>query len=227
MPNPGYSTTLSSSQSAKAMNTSLRFGMMPAVLEMTIGIPAGLTQDAWKSSSWSFYILALLPRFFFSSIGNDVPAGSFFGGSPKAVTWWSKVYYSYHDYYLEKGYFVGKDQTLINSLFLLFPSRFISVWLSDPATRTGLLHFDEGVQGSCGSSWYYYQFFMASEEERQMMRMKWMRELKDKVSWLWSGWRWWMDRQECKLSKVVWMRDLLSDAFGKGWGVRKTLLGRS
>lgn len=150
--------------------------------------------------------------------------GSFFGGSPKTISWWSKVFYTYHDHYLHKGYFVGKDQTLINSLFLLFPSRIFGVWLNDPATRVGIPHFDSGPLGMCGNSWFYYQFFLASDEDRGMMREKWMKELEGRVEWPWKGWEWWMRRQECRLTRVLWMRSALWDVFGKGWGVKKSVV---
>ncbi|KAF5354673.1 hypothetical protein D9756_005619 [Leucocoprinus leucothites] len=153
----------------------------------------------------------------------EISEGSFFGGPPETISWWSRVFYTYHDYYLGKGYFIGKDQTLINSLFLLFPSRIIGVWYSDPAARADLPYFDTGSMGSCGNTWFYYQFFMASDDERRMMREKWMTDLEERIAWPWKSWKWWLKRQECKLVRVVYMRYVLNDAFGKGWGVRKTV----
>ncbi|KAF9449239.1 hypothetical protein P691DRAFT_728201 [Macrolepiota fuliginosa MF-IS2] len=153
----------------------------------------------------------------------EISEGSFFGGSSETVAWWSKVYYVYHDYYLRNGYFVGKDQTLINSLFLLFPSRIIGTWIGDPSARTGVSRFDSGPLGACGNPWFYYQFFLASEIDREKMQEQWMRELEDRTEWPWKGWRWWLQRQGCKLTRVVWMRDMLWDAFGKGWGVKNMI----
>src|ERR1700722_18913986 len=53
--------------------------------------------------------------------------GSFFGGSAQTIKWWRSIYFNYHDRYLSREVFVGKDQTLINALFLLNPRRIISV----------------------------------------------------------------------------------------------------
>ncbi|KAF6761029.1 hypothetical protein DFP72DRAFT_30509 [Ephemerocybe angulata] len=57
-------------------------------------------------------------------IDEDISEGSFFGGSPDAIEWYASTFYAYHDHYLSMGYFVGKDQTFINSILLLFPERF-------------------------------------------------------------------------------------------------------
>lgn len=88
----------------------------------------------------------------------DISEGSFFGGAPPALAWYTRTFYRYHDYYIstppppEPGhpharpldsdaegeytpgagapppfYFVGKDQTLINALFMLHPQRFFTV----------------------------------------------------------------------------------------------------
>ncbi len=151
--------------------------------------------------------------------------GSFFGGSPATVSWWSEVYYTYHDYYLHKGLFVGKDQTLINALFLLFPSRIFGVWLTDPSAPSLIRYFDSGPIGACGNSWFYYQFFLAARGERDSMRETWVRELEGKFGnkWPWKGWEWWWTRQECRLARVVWIRDMVYDAFGKGWSVDNSL----
>ncbi|KAJ7097189.1 hypothetical protein B0H15DRAFT_937533 [Mycena belliarum] len=117
--------------------------------------------------------------------------GSFFGGSPRTVAWWRATYYAYHDYYLSLGLFVGKDQTLINALFLLFPARVVAVWLGDPvpAPVVRLLPLvDEGALGHCGAEWYYYQFWLAGAGERAAMRALWDGEMR----W---GWAWWKRRQ--------------------------------
>jgi hypothetical protein len=152
-----------------------------------------------------------------------VSTGSFFGGSPETISWWSKVFYTYHDYYLHKGLFIGKDQTLINSLFLLFPTRIIGVWITDPATRTAPLLLDVCPLGSWGNPWFYYQFFLSSVEEQQKMREMFMKDAVPWLQWIWKNWDWRIIRQQCKVTRVLWMQDMLEDAFGKGWGVRKTI----
>ena len=155
------------------------------------------------------------------SLSLSIIPGSFFGGPPATVSWWSEVFYAHHDHYLHKGHFVGKDQTLINSLFLLFPSRIIGVWVFDPSTQTGLSQLSAISPGSCGSPWFYYQFFLASKKERQAMSNKWMKDLEDQAMWPFNSWNWWLKRRECKLTQAVCMWDMLYDAFGKDWNEKK------
>ncbi|KAL5513823.1 hypothetical protein ACEPAH_4224 [Sanghuangporus vaninii] len=154
-------------------------------------------------------------------IDNDVSEGSFFGGNPKVAEWWERYYYAYHDHYLAQHVFVGKDQTLINALFVLQPSHFISVWHGDsdapaalfkPATTSS--DDSELLLGDCGDQWYYYQFFLASEAEREKMTRVWDRQ------WYWDFWRkeWWARKREtCRLTRTVDMLSLLRRAFGDRW----------
>jgi len=144
-------------------------------------------------------------------IDNEFSEGSFFGGTPHTIKWWRSLYFTYHDRYLSLGIFVGKDQTLINALFLLNPRRIISVWLGDPTPPSppnssalddkrihsrGLFGSSESNTplGACGSTWYYYQFFFASESERESMRGRWGSGSGFGMSWgrfrFWS-WDWW------------------------------------
>ncbi|KAJ7288524.1 hypothetical protein C8J57DRAFT_1642508 [Mycena rebaudengoi] len=123
--------------------------------------------------------------------------GSFFGGSPQTVSWWRSTFYAYHDYYLNLGIFVGKDQTVFNALFLLFPSRIITVWLKDPEApaHLSLSYLNEGPLGGCGPEWFYYQFWLASPAERG--------EMQD----IWGS----------KLTRVSHIEGLLLRQFGVGW----------
>ncbi|KAK7048108.1 hypothetical protein R3P38DRAFT_2764149 [Favolaschia claudopus] len=141
---------------------------------------------------------------------------SFFGGSPHTVSWWRETYYAYHDHYLRQGHFVGKDQNLIFSLFLLFPSRIIAVWLDDPDApahkELGPVQdtAHEGFLGSCGENWFYYQFWLANLADRLAMNEIWEKA----ALWSWGGWR---RRRECRLTRVVWVKELLHRQFGKDW----------
>ncbi|KAJ7644253.1 hypothetical protein FB45DRAFT_975811 [Roridomyces roridus] len=143
-------------------------------------------------------------------IDTEFSEGSFFGGSPSTVAWWRGTYYAYHDYYMGLGLFVGKDQTVINALFVLFPSRIISVWLDDPEApeHKSLPSLADGALGNCGPEWYYYQFFLAHPSERDAMRRMWQSK------WSWDFWR---SRQACRLTRVSWMKELLVRIFGAGW----------
>lgn len=133
-----------------------------------------------------------------------LPIGSFFGGSPSTISWWRDLYFTYHNHYLSQDIFVGKDQTLINALFLLNPKRIISVWLFDPIPDLSSSNSLESVPnehgptklarrdnktplGLCGSTWYYYQFFLASASEREAMAAIWGSFSPFKF-WQWDWW---------------------------------------
>lgn len=131
-------------------------------------------------------------------------AGSFFGGSPSAAQWWSKTFYAYHDYYLSLSYFVGKDQTVFNALFFLFPKRFIAVYYGD------MPYIDQGNYGACGYGWWYYHFWFGEEEGRRRDREGWL-------SGLATGWKLWRERVSCTLAPIVPMQEMLQGRFGWGW----------
>jgi hypothetical protein len=136
--------------------------------------------------------------------------GSFFGGSPQTVRWWKELFFLYHDHYLSQGIFVGKDQTLINALFLLYPSRVITTWVTDPdaPAHKGLISSVEGALGSCGDNWYYYQFWLSDVQTRNQMRNIW-----NSKSWF----RWWKERSTCRLTRVLSVKDILIRRFGPNW----------
>lgn len=132
-------------------------------------------------------------------------AGTFFGGRPKAIEAWYRLYYAYHAYYLTERFFVGRDTALVNSLFLLHPERIITVWPGDPRLGSSL--------GSCSPSPTagYYQWWLASLSEREDMRAKWES--------VWSGnWRAWFGAGEsCRALQPLAMRWLLRLPFGEAW----------
>ena len=152
---------------------------------------------------------------------HDTQSGSFFGGSLKIVTWWERLYFAYHDYYLKQSVFVGKDQSLINSLFLLQPDHVIVVWHGDPDAPSTLykpksVSSDDtsGLLGDCGNAWYYYQFFVAGERDRATMQSVWDRR------WHWDFWHaeWWTRKREtCRVTRVLAMEWLLRKPFGEMW----------
>lgn len=81
--------------------------------------------------------------------------------------------FRYHDYYLfKRKTFVGKDQNLYTSLFLLFPERFITVWQYDNKAPE-YVGLAEGPLGNCGGTWWYYQFFVSSKRDQAKMRNVW------------------------------------------------------
>ncbi|KDQ56267.1 hypothetical protein JAAARDRAFT_59169 [Jaapia argillacea MUCL 33604] len=157
-------------------------------------------------------------------IDNEFSEGSFFGGSPSTVEWWRNLYYTYHNAYLfsKPPIFVGKDQTLINALFLLFPSRILTVYLNDPSSPTahpirtplfGLVKDErESLLGRCGSTWFYYQWWMASEGERAGMKERWIGEVTEWWRRLVGG-----QQERCRDTRVLGMLDVLRSRFGESW----------
>ncbi|KIK69006.1 hypothetical protein GYMLUDRAFT_67709 [Collybiopsis luxurians FD-317 M1] len=150
-------------------------------------------------------------------VDTDFSEGSFFGGSPRTVRWWTELFYLYHDHYLNQGIFVGKDQTLINALFLLYPSRVITVWVSDPdaPAHQGLVSSVEGPLGNCGDRWYYYQFWLSNTQTRNAMRNLWN-------SKLWFPW--WKERSTCRITGVLSIKNVLAGRFGPNWTPPKASL---
>jgi hypothetical protein len=103
------------------------------------------------------------------------------------------VFYAYHNHYLSLGHFVGIDQDIFNSLFLLFPDRFFTVWMNDPVAPAHrgitpspslVLSLERGYLGECGPEWFYYQFWLTNGPTRDIMRAIWMKEQR----WRISGW---------------------------------------
>ena len=79
----------------------------------------------------------------------------------------------YHDYYLfKRNAFVGKEQNLYNSLFLLFPERFITVWQYDNKAPE-YVGLADAPLGSCGGTWWYYQFFVSNKRDQAKMKSIW------------------------------------------------------
>jgi len=151
-------------------------------------------------------------------IDNEVSEASFFGGSPQTVSWWRSTYYAYHDAYITQNIFVGKDQTLINALFLLFPQRLMTVWFWDPDAPSHItppVHHEEGALGACGETWFYYQFWLAGITERALMRNMWDYRAK----WKWDFWR---TSRSCRVTRVRGLQEVLKWRFGDGWNPPRT-----
>jgi len=144
----------------------------------------------------------------------EISQGSFFGGHPKAVDWWTRTFYAYHDHYLSSEIFVGKDQTLINALFLLFPERFITVWYNDPDAPAHLAKGNGSFLGQCSNEWFYYQFWLSNIQTKGLMRDLWIKNASK-----WRIWGWWRpkDTRSCEDTRVVPIRDVLRRTFGEGW----------
>ncbi|PPQ71597.1 hypothetical protein CVT24_006457 [Panaeolus cyanescens] len=146
----------------------------------------------------------------------DFSEGSFFGGSAKANEWWAKVFYGYHDYCISQGFMCGKDQTVFNAVFMLFPKRMITVWVYDPdaPAHGGLLpYINRGFLGACGPEWYYYQWWLSDRTTRDEMRALWLRG--DREPW---EARWWKVREPCRFTRVLSMVEVIRRTFkDKKW----------
>ena len=154
--------------------------------------------------------------------------GTFFGGPPKAIDWYTRTFYAYHDKYLSLGVFIGKDQATANAILVLFPDRFITVWYNDPKAPAHLqvqLNRDDPAPtttttvqksflGQCNSERFYYQFWLADEETKEKMRDVWMQKQNR-----WKLWGWWRrkDRIRCQSTRALAMKEVLTRRFGDGW----------
>ena len=110
------------------------------------------------------------------------------------MAWWARTFYAYHDYYVSRRLFVGKDQTVFNSVLVLFNERIIAVWAFDP--KAPAANTELGYQslkfflrrrrssgnhplGSCGLEWHYYQFWLSDRQTRDEMRKIWIDQEKE------------------------------------------------
>ncbi|KAF9524978.1 hypothetical protein CPB83DRAFT_860346 [Crepidotus variabilis] len=177
-------------------------------------------------------------------IDNDISIASFFGGMPKSLDWLVRTYYVYHDHYLSLEIFIGKNQALFNSLFFLFPERFITVWANDPDAPEHLAlqrQPEERFLGQCGSESptgklktsttrnvaqftaepipafnerFYYQFWLANDEERRNMAEFWIKKASE-----WRWWGWWRPRDQtpCQTTRPLDIETVLKSKLGDGW----------
>lgn len=142
--------------------------------------------------------------------------GSFFGGMPASITWFRRVFYTYHNHYLSEDKFVGKDQTLFNSIFLLFPARFfgVSLWDSSSPAHAGIPWNADTALGTCGNTWYYYEWWLANKETRDEMAEIWLTDAHRK-SRGWNGF--WKTSVRCREGDALGMQGILKRQFGSGW----------
>ncbi|KAI0311726.1 hypothetical protein OF83DRAFT_1177296 [Amylostereum chailletii] len=140
----------------------------------------------------------------------DVSEGSFFGGKPAAVENYRHLYYAYHDVYLSRSVFVGKDQTLINQLLLLFPAHFFTVWLRDPAAPAArtVPWGTSSPLGACGDHWWFYQWWLAAEADRERMADVWFEREHPP---------WWKGTARCRDTRLLTMEQLWRTVFGRSW----------
>jgi hypothetical protein len=128
---------------------------------------------------------------------------------------------SYHDYFIfQRHLFAGKDQTIYNSIFLLFPKRFITVWQWDPEAPE-YIGLPDAPLGQCGGTWWYYQFFVASPQERRHQIKIWTPPKQD---WSLNSKE---DDKQCRLSRVLSMESVIKRRFGNHWTPPKATIDTS
>jgi hypothetical protein len=144
------------------------------------------------------------------------------------MAWWARTFYAYHDYYVSKRLFVGKDQTVFNAVLVLFNERIIAVWAFDPkapAADPGLgfqsLKFfyrrsSNHPLGSCGLEWHYYQFWLSDRQTRDEMRKIWIDKEKEPQD-ADADARWWKMKLQCRFTRVLALNALLKKTFGEEW----------
>ena len=87
------------------------------------------------------------------NVGRDHIEGGFFAGSKQAIASYQRVFYDLHDQWLLAGFFIGKDQSMINMLaFVTYKESIVrlSAWNST---------------NGCSNVWFFYQYFFASADE--------------------------------------------------------------
>ena len=135
-------------------------------------------------------------------------------GLKSCPTFRNSVPSRYHDYYLfkHKG-FIGIDQNLYTSLFLLFPERFITVWQYDNSAPE-YVGLSGGPLGNCGGTWWYYQFFTSSEQDQAKMRSIWSPDepVPSKFSPTIPK-----TSPTCRITRVLDMKHVIRKKLGWGW----------
>ncbi|KAG6901220.1 hypothetical protein C0995_015082 [Termitomyces sp. Mi166 len=138
-----------------------RFEMGPVDMDLSearCSISTDIVQELWTIENWSTLDLHTAIAF------GKRYTGSFFGSTPRGISWFSKTFYETHDWYINTSppvrsalhphlpsgflltnhktnmkapfHFVGKDQTVINAIILRYPERFVGVIAP---SRVGLL----------------------------------------------------------------------------------------
>uniref|UniRef100_A0A0G4H570 Uncharacterized protein n=1 Tax=Chromera velia CCMP2878 TaxID=1169474 RepID=A0A0G4H570_9ALVE len=87
-------------------------------------------------------------------LATDMIEGGFYGGTPAAMQWFFSEFWSWHDFFLAKGFFVGKDQTIMNALLW---------WNMD---RVLVLDTKVDHEGRCGDFWFQFEMLMRDRKSR-------------------------------------------------------------
>lgn len=74
----------------------------------------------------------------------------FFGGTAKLVHWYVDIFYETHDNDMQKGFFVGKEQNIMNQIAFTHEHMFVLL---------------DTITASCGDAWFFFQQALANEAE--------------------------------------------------------------
>ncbi|GJJ08505.1 hypothetical protein Clacol_002723 [Clathrus columnatus] len=168
-------------------------------------------------------------------IDNQFSQSTCFGGMTNAIDWLYEAYFAYHNHWLQRGKFVGKDESVFNAIIMLHPSRILGLWLFDPIASKALailssLQFSSYSPqepppkemlstplGECHDHNMYHIFFFGGDKERNEMTLSWL----NRWRWMWP-WEWIrqvsIKKEPCSLTQVLPMQPTLSNrAFNGNW----------
>ena len=94
------------------------------------------------------------------NIGNDHIEGTFFAGSPKAIMSYSNLFYDVHDKRLAEGFFIGKDQTIMNYIaFKTISKNYVRL-------RTLDMHICNHNKDTRNyyDPWFFYQYYFSVQK---------------------------------------------------------------
>lgn len=80
----------------------------------------------------------------------DFVEGTFFGSTADTIHWWSNLYYDLVYQFMKHGFFVGKDQSVMNAAAMMHRDK---------------IAFIDTKSQSCKDPWFYFQQYFASSSE--------------------------------------------------------------
>ncbi|ESK84079.1 hypothetical protein Moror_11465 [Moniliophthora roreri MCA 2997] len=195
-------------------------------------------------------------RYWKSSDGpvrDEISDAALFGGSPDAITWLARAFYAYREHYLEysPNRVEGKAHDIVNTLFLLYPWRFIGVHTDDPHSPAWIspssVLDDRWLRymlnkyilkdlaahralGRCGDESAYYQFFLADKETRDKLAKGWLDAHDGFEDQIHVPGRPSVDEPEederCRLTNPILFEDVFrrEDVFGADWQIPEVLV---
>ncbi|KAK7030864.1 hypothetical protein VNI00_013974 [Paramarasmius palmivorus] len=175
-------------------------------------------------------------------VQDQVTDGIFFGGTPSAITWLRGTSDAYREHY--SSTLLATNDNLMNTLILLYPSRFIGVHTDDPESPAWISPpsvFDDRwlrymvnkyivkdltaprALGRCGEESLYYQFFLANKPTRDKLAKRWLDAhdgWEDQIHVPGRASAWEPEEDErCRLTNPILFKDVLKrkDVFGPDW----------